>query len=131
MAINDFYAGRMAKLGVPFIDTRPVASDAQGNPATYLNDPKSGKRTLIRAADGVHMSMTGYIWITRGLAGPHPQLCRCRAQCRRHARPPGVGKPRSEARPADAGRAFGARRRIDLRRGAVQSRSDGALFRQA
>ena len=69
MAINDFYAERMAKLGVPFIDTRPVVSDAQGNFATYLNDPKSGKRTLIRAADGVHMSMTGYLWITRGLAG--------------------------------------------------------------
>ena len=69
MAINDFYATRMGKLGVPFIDTRPVASDAQGNFATYLNDPKSGKRTLIRAADGVHMSMTGYIWITRDLAG--------------------------------------------------------------
>jgi hypothetical protein len=69
MAINDFYAERMAKLGVPFIDTRPVASDAQGNFATWLNDPKTGKRTLIRAADGVHMSMTGYLWITRGLAG--------------------------------------------------------------
>jgi len=68
MAINDFYADRMATLGVPFIDTRPVASDAQGNFATWLNDPKTGKRTLIRAADGIHMSMTGYLWITRGLA---------------------------------------------------------------
>jgi hypothetical protein len=68
-AINDFYAERVAKLGVPFIDTRPIASDAHGNFATWLNDPKSGKRTLIRAADGVHMSMTGYVWITRGLAG--------------------------------------------------------------
>jgi hypothetical protein len=67
MAVNDFYAGRVAKLGVPFIDTRPIASDANGNFAPYLNDPKSGKRTLIRAADGVHMSMTGYLWITHGL----------------------------------------------------------------
>ncbi|MDB5703605.1 MAG: hypothetical protein JWN66_721 [Sphingomonas bacterium] len=66
-AINDFYAERVAKLGVPFIDTRPIASDAHGNFAPYLNDPKSGKRTLIRPADGVHMSMTGYLWITRGL----------------------------------------------------------------
>ena len=69
MAINDFYAERAARLGVPFIDTRPLASDARGNFATHLNDPKTGKRTLIRAADGVHMSMTGYVWITRGLAG--------------------------------------------------------------
>lgn len=69
MAINDFYAERVAKLGVPFIDTRPIVADARGNFAAYLDDPKSGKRTLIRAADGVHMSMTGYVWITRGLAG--------------------------------------------------------------
>jgi hypothetical protein len=68
-AINNFYAQRVARLGVPFIDTRPIASDEHGNFAPYLNDPKTGKRTLIRAADGVHMSMTGYVWITRSLAG--------------------------------------------------------------
>jgi hypothetical protein len=68
-AINNFYAERVARLGVPFIDTRPIASDAHGNFAPYLNDPKTGKRTLIRAADGIHMSMTGYVWITRSLAG--------------------------------------------------------------
>jgi hypothetical protein len=68
-AINNFYAQRVARLGVPFIDTRPIASDKHGNFAAHLNDPKTGKLTLIRAADGVHMSMTGYVWITRGLAG--------------------------------------------------------------
>ena len=67
-ALNNFYAARVTSLGVPFIDTRPIASDARGNFAPYLDDPKTGKRTLIRAADGIHMSMTGYIWITRGLA---------------------------------------------------------------
>lgn len=68
MAINDFYAARMARLEVPFIDTRPIASDAQGGYAAYLPDPKTGRSVLMREGDGIHMSMTGYRWITRGLA---------------------------------------------------------------
>jgi hypothetical protein len=68
MAVNAFYAARVTQLGVPFIDTRPVASDAHGQFAAYLDDPKTGKRTLIRAPDGIHMSMAGYLWITHGLA---------------------------------------------------------------
>jgi hypothetical protein len=68
-AINDFYAAEMAKLDVPFLDSRPVASDAKGQYSAYLPDPKTGDRTLVRAGDGIHMSMTGYVWITRGLAG--------------------------------------------------------------
>jgi uncharacterized protein len=67
-AINAFYASEMAKLEVPFIDTRPLASDAKGQYAAYLPDPKTGERTLVREGDGVHMSMTGYLWITKGLA---------------------------------------------------------------
>jgi hypothetical protein len=67
-AINDFYASEMAKLGVPFIDTRAFASDAKGQYSAYLPDPRTGARTLVRAADGIHMSMTGYLWITRTLA---------------------------------------------------------------
>jgi hypothetical protein len=66
--INDFYAAEMAKLGVPFIDTRPVASDAHGQYSAYLPDPETGERTLVRVGDGIHMSMTGYVWITRSLA---------------------------------------------------------------
>lgn len=68
-AINDFYASEMAKLDVPFLDSRQVVSDAQGGYAAYLPDPKTGERTLVRAGDGIHMSMPGYLWITRGLAG--------------------------------------------------------------
>ncbi|NYT42799.1 DUF459 domain-containing protein [Sphingomonas sp. R-74633] len=68
-AINDFYASEMAKLDVPFLDSRPVASDTKGQYAAYLPDPKTGERTLMRAGDGIHMSMTGYVWITRVLAG--------------------------------------------------------------
>jgi hypothetical protein len=68
-AINDFYASEMAKLEVSFLDSRPIASDAKGQYAAYLPDPKTGERTLMRAGDGIHMSMTGYVWITRALAG--------------------------------------------------------------
>lgn len=67
-AINNFYAERMARLEVPFIDTRPIVDDGKGGYAAYLDDPKTGKRTLIRDGDGVHMSMTGYLWLTRGLS---------------------------------------------------------------
>jgi hypothetical protein len=67
-AINGFYAERAAALGVPFIDTRPIASDAHGEYAAHLDDPATGERTLVRAGDGIHMSMTGYKWITRDLA---------------------------------------------------------------
>lgn len=67
-AINAFYAERMAKLGVPFIDTRPIVADAKGGYSAYLDDPKTGEPVLIRQGDGVHMSMTGYLWITRGLS---------------------------------------------------------------
>jgi hypothetical protein len=67
-AINQFYAARMAALAVPFIDTRPITSDAQGEYAAHLEDPATGERTLVRAGDGIHMSMTGYKWITRDLS---------------------------------------------------------------
>ena len=67
-AINDFYHAQMDRLGVPFLDSRPISSDANGQFTPYLNDPKDGKRTLIRVGDGIHMTIPGYIWITRDLA---------------------------------------------------------------
>jgi len=67
-AINDFYHAQMDRLGVPFIDSRPISSDANGQFTPYLNDPRDGKRTLIRVGDGIHMTIPGYIWITRDLA---------------------------------------------------------------
>lgn len=69
MAMNAFYQARMAALGVPFIETVSTSAGPDGGFATYLIDPADAKRTLIRADDGIHMSMTGYVWITRGLAG--------------------------------------------------------------
>lgn len=66
--MNAFYAERMKMLGVPFIDTAPLSVDANGAYAPYLPDGPEGKRTLMRANDGIHMSMPGYVHITRGLA---------------------------------------------------------------
>lgn len=63
-----FYERKMRELSVPFIDTRPVSSGPNGFAAS-LPDPKTGKETLMRAPDGIHMSMTGYVWITRDLSG--------------------------------------------------------------
>jgi hypothetical protein len=66
-AVNDFYSSEMARLDVPVIDTRPLVSDKKGQYAAYLPAPGTGKSTLLRAGDGIHMSMTGYLWITKGL----------------------------------------------------------------
>jgi hypothetical protein len=67
-AINDFQAAEMAKLGVPFLDSRPAVSDAKGEYAAYLPDPDTGAPVLVRAGDGIHMSMAGYLRMTHGLA---------------------------------------------------------------
>ncbi|HMI19985.1 MAG TPA: DUF459 domain-containing protein [Sphingomonas sp.] len=67
-AMDEFYRGLMAQLDVPYIDIRPMTIDAQGQYQAYYLD-KDGMPKLFRAGDGVHMSMNGYIRITRGLAG--------------------------------------------------------------
>jgi hypothetical protein len=67
--MNGFYRQLMGQLGVPFIETVPSSVDADGHYAAYLSDPASGKQMLMRANDGIHMSVNGYIRITRGLAG--------------------------------------------------------------
>lgn len=58
--MNRFYAGVMARLGVPFIDTRAAAAGPDGGYASHLPDPETGAPRLVRAGDGIHMSMRGY-----------------------------------------------------------------------
>ena len=65
--LNAFYAGLMRDLGVAFIDTRGAAVDAQGHYASHLPG-KDGVPWLVRAGDGIHMSMKGYRLLTDGLA---------------------------------------------------------------
>jgi hypothetical protein len=66
--LNGFYAGLMAKLDVPFIETRSRSVDAAGAYAAYLPDPATGAPRLIRANDGVHMTYGGYKRLTAPLA---------------------------------------------------------------
>ena len=65
--LNAFYAGLMAELDVPFIDTRSAAADEQGRYASHLPG-KDGVPWLVRAGDGIHMSMKGYRLLTGSLA---------------------------------------------------------------
>lgn len=65
--LNAFYAGLMAELDVPFIDTRSAAADEQGRYASHLPG-KDGVPWLVRAGDGIHMSMKGYRLLTDSLA---------------------------------------------------------------
>ncbi len=66
-AMNAFYKGLMDRLGVPFIDVRPLTTDGSGGYEAYYQDA-DGSQKLLRANDGIHMSMNGYIHIAKGLA---------------------------------------------------------------
>jgi len=66
-AMEVFYASLMRRLGVPYLDIRPFTVDDQGRyQAYFLAD--DGSQKLLRAGDGVHMSMNGYLRISKGLA---------------------------------------------------------------
>lgn len=66
--MSRFFAEEMKRLDVPFIDTRPMSVDANGAYAAYLPLPGSETPKLMRANDGIHMSMGGYQRLTAGLA---------------------------------------------------------------
>jgi len=65
-ALNEFAATRMAALDVPYLSTRELSVDDKGDFNLYLSDPGAKEPRLMRANDGVHMTMTGY----ERLAGP-------------------------------------------------------------
>lgn len=58
--MNAFYAQRMAALGVPWLSTTAQTVDATGQFNAYLADGPKGEMRLMRAGDGVHMSIAGY-----------------------------------------------------------------------
>lgn len=57
--INAVVRERMAALGVPLIETTGVTADAAGEYAAYLPGT-NGRPQLMRANDGIHMTMAGY-----------------------------------------------------------------------
>ena len=60
MLINGVVEARMRALGVPYIETVGLTSNAEGGYEAYLPSG-SGRRVLMRAGDGIHMSMAGYL----------------------------------------------------------------------
>ncbi len=67
--INDLVSARMTALGVPWLETESLTRNADGEYDAYLTDTGTGRRRLMRANDGIHMSMAGYLRITEPVAG--------------------------------------------------------------
>lgn len=65
--INEVVSARMTALGVPYIETTARTSNGEGGYEAYL-PADSGRRTLMRANDGIHMSMAGYLRMSAPVA---------------------------------------------------------------
>lgn len=65
--INDVVEARMKALGVPYIETTALTSNAEGEYEAYLSGA-DGRRQLMRANDGIHMSMAGYLRMSAPVA---------------------------------------------------------------
>ena len=68
MLINEVVSARMAALQVPYIETEAITQNAEGEYDAYLPETGTGRRRLMRANDGIHMSMAGYLRITEPVA---------------------------------------------------------------
>ena len=62
--LNEFYAGEMRRLGVPYIETVSITSDGQGRYTETLRGA-DGQMHPARSGDGIHMSMSGYSVLSR------------------------------------------------------------------
>lgn len=65
--INAVVEERMQAMGVPYLETTRITAGADGTYAPYLPDA-SGRKVLMRANDGIHMSMAGYLRIGKPVA---------------------------------------------------------------
>ncbi|MDP1914292.1 DUF459 domain-containing protein [Brevundimonas sp.] len=86
--INGVVEARMRALGVPYIETVGLTSNAEGGYEAYL-PTAGGRRVLMRAGDGIHMSMAGYLRMSAPVA----------ARLKRDA---GLDRPQAAAIPASA-----------------------------
>jgi lysophospholipase L1-like esterase len=66
--INQIYADEARALNVPFIPTTTVTQDESGDYAAYLKVSAAGRPVLMRAKDGIHMTMEGYLRIAAPVA---------------------------------------------------------------
>ncbi len=67
MLINSVVEARMRALGVPWIETEGLTSNTGGGYEAYL-PTDGGRRVLMRAGDGIHMSMAGYLRMSAPVA---------------------------------------------------------------
>ena len=58
--INGVVEARMRALGVPYLETTALTSGPDGGYEAYLPNA-AGRKVLMRANDGIHMSMAGYL----------------------------------------------------------------------
>lgn len=65
--VNDVVEARMEALGVPYIGTTALTSNGEGEYEAYLSGA-DGRRQLMRANDGIHMSMAGYLRMSAPVA---------------------------------------------------------------
>jgi hypothetical protein len=99
--MNAFFAQRMRALNVAFIDTVAATQDAHGRFAPSLPNPETGRLMPARTHDGIHMTMSGYTLLTRGLA---QRIRTTIAAARRQA-----GRPALRQAASPRGRAAGSR----------------------
>lgn len=122
--MNAFYAAKMRELGVPWIDTLPLSVGPDGEFELYLPDGPSQERKLMRANDGIHMSMAGYVRITRGLT---QRIEAYVAAARRQAGVAAPAEPRAAATGlAGAGPTRPARASAPVRMSGAAAASPGA-----
>ncbi|NBB53228.1 DUF459 domain-containing protein [Rhizobium sp. CRIBSB] len=65
--INGVVEARMRALGVPYLESVSLTSNADGDYEAYLS-AADGRRQLMRANDGIHMSMAGYLRMSAPVA---------------------------------------------------------------
>lgn len=65
--VNGVVEARMKALGVPYLETTGLTSNAEGRYEAYLPNA-SGRKVLMRANDGIHMSMAGYLRMSAPVA---------------------------------------------------------------
>jgi hypothetical protein len=63
--LNSVYAERATALGMPFVDLVPATINDQGEYEAYLVPAGDDRPRLMRAKDGIHMTMAGYLRIAQ------------------------------------------------------------------
>jgi hypothetical protein len=99
--ISELLRQHMAVDGAVFVPTAPLTVDSQGHYSAYMPGP-GGERRLMRANDGVHMSMAGYLRIAEPVAVLIKRtVADARAATGTPVTPPAAGGGPAGANPAD------------------------------